>query len=46
MKNMMIMFQILGRYDQMSSHGTNVTAEGPKRQLQTQSEFYTQFSGT
>ena len=46
MTNMMIMFQILGQYDQMGSHGMDIVAEVPKRWLWTQSDFYTQFNGT
>ncbi len=45
MTNIMIMFQILGLYDQMSSHGTSVAAKGPKRRLEPWNEPSTQFRG-
>ena len=46
MNNMMIMFQILGRYDQMGSCGIDDAAEEPKRRLLIQNDFYIQLSDT
>lgn len=39
MNNMMIMFQILGQYDQMASRGMDGAAEVPKRWLLRQNEL-------
>lgn len=46
MTNTMIMFQILGWYDQMGYHGMDNATEELKRRLLIQNEFYIQFSDT
>jgi hypothetical protein len=43
---MMIMFQILGQYDQTDSHDIDGAAEEPKRRLWIHNDFYTPFSNT
>ena len=46
MTNMMIMFQTLGRYDQMGSRGMDGATEESKRRLLIQNDFYITFSDT
>ena len=46
MTNMMIMFEILGQYDQTGSHSIDGVAEEPKRRLQRQNRPFITFSDT
>ena len=46
MTNMMIMFEILGQYDQMGSCGMDGATKEPKRRLLIQNELYITSSDT